>query len=156
MISSRVRYQEIALTLQFSPSAFPPEFEASSCFVFVVFFLNLFLFCCHSLSYLLVLTFQFLVICTISLSFPPIRAPSRSIHTTLVPTGIVIPSPQRRLNDFILLRLCLLLLMMCLVPSYFDVDYQSPLLCVGSEEGKIMCEQFRGEQKKKKSRMVAG
>lgn len=43
-------------------------------------------------------------------------------------TGVVIPSPQWRLNDFILPRLCLLLLMMCLVPSYFDADYQSLLV----------------------------
>lgn len=53
--------------------------------------------------------------------FPPTPLP-------VFPTGVVIPSPQRRLNDFILPRLCLLLLMMCLVPSYFDVDYQSLLV----------------------------
>lgn len=100
----------------------------------------LLLFCRHSLPYLLMLTFQFLVVCTVSLSFPPIHTPARSIHTTVVPTGIVIPPPQRRLNDFILPCLCLLLLMMCLVPSCFDVDYQSLPLCVGSEGGKITCE----------------
>lgn len=67
------------------------------------------------------------IICTLSPlpfhpSFIPLVFPSPSILAPLIPTGVVIPSPQRRLNDFILLRLSLLLLMMCLVPSHFDVD----------------------------------
>ncbi|CAB1438154.1 unnamed protein product, partial [Pleuronectes platessa] len=48
---------------------------------------------------------------------------------------VVIPSPRRRLNDFILPRLCLLL-MMCLVPSHFDVESQqwAGWGCVSVEE----------------------
>lgn len=62
------------------------------------------------------------------LFFPPLVFLSPSIPIPHIPTGVVIPSPQWRLNDFILSRLCLLLLMMCLVPSYFDADYQSLLV----------------------------
>lgn len=145
---TRVRYQEIALTrCSFSIKNF-----LLTLWLPLVSF-ALFLFCRHSLPYLLVLTFQFLVVCTISLSSPPIHTPARSIHTTVVPTGIVIPPPQRRLNDFILPCLCLLLLMMRLVPSCFDVDYQSLPLCVGNEGGKITCEEFKGSRK---SRLLGG
>lgn len=49
-------------------------------------------------------------------SFIPLVFPSPSIPAPLILRGVVIPSPQRRLNDFILPCLCLLLLMMCLVP----------------------------------------
>lgn len=96
-------------------------------------------------------------------SFLPLVFPSPSIHAPLIPTGIVIPSPQRRLNDFILPRLCLLLLMMCLVPSYFDVDYQSlPVcvcgvsvcVCVQSGEEEIMCEQFRVSNNRGRVEMI--
>ena len=70
-------------------------------------------------------------------SFIPLVFPSPSIPAPLIPTGVVIPSPQRRLNDFILPCLCLLLLMMCLVPSYFDVDYHSLLVYV------CVCQEWR-------------
>lgn len=70
----------------------------------------------------------------------PLVFPSASIPASLIPTGVVIPSPQRCLNDFILPRLCLLPLMMCLLPSHFDVDYHSLLVCVcvcvGSRRGR--------------------
>lgn len=61
------------------------------------------------------------------------------------PTGIVILSPHQRLTDFILLRLWLLPLMMCLVPSCFDVDCQSLMVDAASVfgEGGIVCERFR-------------
>lgn len=57
-------------------------------------------------------------------------SPPASVPASLIPTGAVIPSPRRRLNDFILPRLCLLPLMMCLPPSHFDVEYHSLLACV--------------------------
>lgn len=90
--------------------------------------------CCRlSLSSWLVLTFfHSPIICTVTLHpLIPLVFPSTSILTPLVLTCIVIPSPQCHLNDFILPRLCLLLLMMCLLLSHFDVDYRRLLLfCV--------------------------
>lgn len=76
---------------------------------------------------------------------------SRSIAIPHIPTGVVIPSPQWRLNDFILPRPWLLLLMMCLVPSYFDADYQSLLVCacVGSRGVGIGGNKNWGKKKKK-------
>jgi len=88
--------------------------------------------------------------CTFSVTFSPLLLaplvfPSLSTRAPLVPTGIVIPSPWQRLNDFILPCPCLPLLMMCLVPSYFDVDYHCMCVCVcvGSGDGRVMCELFR-------------
>ena len=70
-------------------------------------------------------------------SFPLVTPSPPSPPVPLIPTGVVIPSPRRRLNDFILPRLCLLL-MMCLVPSHFDVESHSVLVetceCRGAEE----------------------
>lgn len=60
-------------------------------------------------------------------SLIPLVIPSLSRPAFLIPTGVVIPSPQHRLNDFILPRLCLPPLTMCLLPSSdFDVDYRGP------------------------------
>lgn len=50
---------------------------------------------------------------------------SRPVHFIL--TGIVIPSPQRCLNDFILSRLYLVPLTTCLFPSEFDADFHGAL-----------------------------
>lgn len=94
------------------------------------------MFCHHSLSYSHMLTFSYHHLYPFSLLVHPSSSSSSilvflspSIAIPHIPTGVVIPSPQWRLNDFILPRLWLLLLMMCLVPSYFDADYQSLLLC---------------------------
>lgn len=63
-------------------------------------------------------------------SLIPLVIPSLSRPACLISTGVVIPSPQRRLNDFILPRLSLLPLTMCLLPSDFEVDYRGPPLYV--------------------------
>lgn len=96
----------------------------------------------------------FLAPSVIPLVFPPPSSRRRS----LIPTGVVIPPPRRRLNDFILPRLCLLPLMMCLLPSHFDVEIpQSAAVCLcqcvlEAEDEGVMFEQFRkgwgGEKKK--------
>lgn len=91
------------------------------------------------------------------LSFPrrlPVAAP-------LIPTG-VIPPPWRRLNDFILPRLCLLPLMMCLLPSHFDVEIpQSAAVCLclcvlEAEDEGVMFEQFRKEEEGAKEKEKRG
>lgn len=98
--------------------------------------------------------FIFPILCILSpfLSHPsllPLFFPSPPVPVPLIPTGIVIPSPQRRLNDFILPRPCLLLLMMCLVPSYFDVEYQNLLvyMCVLGVEEEEWCASSLGGAK---------
>lgn len=93
-------------------------------------------------------------LCPLALLPRPFRHPSclSLVAAPLIPTGVVIPPPRRRLNDFILPRLCLLPLMMCLLPSRFDVEIPQSAavrlcLCVlEAEDEGVTFEQFRKEE----------